>query len=73
MDDDRAGDRFETYDPVAHQLAAIQTRLDGIETAISLRNARQRRRAALRRSISYFLLGLVVGASIVALARLLLS
>ena len=62
----------EGYDPVS--LAAIQTRLDGIEAAISFRNARHRQRARhapFRTIFASFGFGLVVGAMVTVLLKLL--
>ena len=63
----------EGHDPVSHQLAAIQTRLDIIEAAITFRNARHRQRAwhvPLRAVFASFGFGLVVGAIVTVLLGL---
>jgi hypothetical protein len=62
----------EVYDPVAQQLAAIQTRLALIEAAITLRNGRHRKRAGASptRLLFAFGFGLLVGAGVAVLVRL---
>ena len=63
----------EGHDPVSHQLAAIQTRLDIIEAAITFRNARHRQRARhvpFRAMFASFGFGLVVGAIVTVLLGL---
>ena len=61
----------EGHAPVSHQLAAIQTRLDIIEAAITFRNARRRARdVPFRAMFASFGFGLVVGAIVTVLLGL---
>ncbi len=71
-DRDNFGDPTEGYDTVSHQLAAILTRLERIEVAVTLSNARRRQRApsVQLRIVSTFGLGFFVGALVVVLMRL---
>ena len=60
----------EGHDPVSHQLAAIQTRLDIIEAAIAFRKTRRRRRARhvpFWAMFASFGFGVVVGAIVTIL------
>jgi tetrahydromethanopterin S-methyltransferase subunit G len=69
---DNREDSADFNDPISHRLAAIHARLDVIEAAVTLRNGRHRQRGGQTlRTMFAFGFGVVVGAGVAVLVRIL--